>query len=79
MISKIQIQIIIKFGTAKSINRYLRLKKFLQILNIRIILNHKYVFIDSAAPNYILNYTFSLLNYHCLGLKKYTFETADNL
>ena len=49
MISTLQIQIIIKFGTAKSINVYVKANK---IPHMERRLNLKYVFIDFAAsPN----------------------------
>ena len=56
MISEIQIEIIIKFGTAKSMNTYSKSK----IPNLKKkIFNLKYVFIDFSAPNQILKHIFS--------------------
>ena len=57
-ISDIQIQIIIKFGTAKLINMYFKAKDIpfpTQILNL------KYIFINYAAPNQMLKYTITII------------------
>ena len=64
---------IIKFGTVKSINKFLKNEP----LPMTRIFNHKFILIEFAAPNNILKYTFLtflLLNSKVKRLQKTFFH-----